>query len=564
MTEIDFSSCIDNFHKPNNPEESEKIKKQNHNDFKKISKKVMLHCINSKKAKLDGWREGHDIHVYDDDFTRTIAEEFLDRFSATPFFGDILRSSKVKIVDRIQLNTEHLIEHVTQRITSEKRISRNDIAEMTMVQETSGNSLTWFMNGGHLGEQWNIHECGFYAHIQNCKQSIIGIELGFKADEYGKQVKDRLIQREKQDDTIHISLLIDGLVSIIFHKPESSRNPFENETVKMIKEMQDAGINVKVNDSWNPDSSDFLSVNHVKMWIFDGNEAFFGGIGIESQFVEELYDQMDLVTGPFVKTLNMIALLMMTNQKRADDKKDNIEQFHEMEQNTLKELFSKESNTDGKLTAKLSMNVPGYIQDAQTDYIKLLSNPLVDHIYIMTPYFSDDKVAKALIKAAKDLTEKLKKQNITNPGKRIHVIFPKKQENFLIEQISIYYALILKDYPIVETRQFSSKVGDIEHQMLHAKQMVVVLKDGNWTKHIKFGGSYNPAGRAHNMWELNAIMYEGTLEKSDDSDNCIKQYLDTVMKDLIDNHTEIFDWVLIKQIPIWRKVMMKFLQLLWF
>ena len=55
----------------------------------------------------------------------------------------------------------------------------------------------------------------------------------------------------------------------------------------------------------DPGSSDFLSVNHVKMWIFDGNEAFFGGIGIESQFVEELYDQMDLVTGPFVKTLNM-------------------------------------------------------------------------------------------------------------------------------------------------------------------------------------------------------------------------------------------------------------------
>ena len=210
------------------------------------------------------------------------------------------------------------------------------------------------------------------------------------------------------------------------------------------------------------------------------------------------------------------------------------------------------------------MNVPGYIQDAQKDYIKLLSDPRVDEIYIMTPYFSDDKVAKALIKAAKDLTEKLKKQNITDPGKRIHVIFPKKQENFLIEQISIYYALILKDYPIVETLQFSSKVEDIEHQMLHAKQMVVVLKEDAWTKYIKFGGSYNPAGRAHNMWELNAIMYEGTLEKSDDSDNYIKQYLDNVMKDLIDNHTQIFDWVLIKQIPIWRKVMMKFLQLLWF
>ena len=135
MTEMDFNSCVGNFHRPNNPEKSDEIKKQNQKDFKNIAEKISQFSIASKAAKLDGWRDGHDTHLYDDDFTRTVAEELLDRISATPFFGDILRSSKLKIVKRVNLNTEHLIKHVLQRTTSEKRISRNDIAEMTAIQK---------------------------------------------------------------------------------------------------------------------------------------------------------------------------------------------------------------------------------------------------------------------------------------------------------------------------------------------------------------------------------------------------------------------------------------------
>ena len=76
------------------------------------------------------------------------------------------------------------------------------------------------------------------------------------------------------------------------------------------------GIDVRINDSWNPLSSDFLAANHVKLWIFDGKAAFVGGIGIESQFIKTLYDQMDLIEGPFVRTLTLMAFLLMANQRR--------------------------------------------------------------------------------------------------------------------------------------------------------------------------------------------------------------------------------------------------------
>ena len=55
-----------------------------------------------------------------------------------------------------------------------------------------------------------------------------------------------------------------------------SLKEFEINTLNMINEMRDAGINVYVNESWNPLSSDFLAANHIKLWIFDGSIAFLG------------------------------------------------------------------------------------------------------------------------------------------------------------------------------------------------------------------------------------------------------------------------------------------------
>ena len=73
-------------------------------------------------------------------------------------------------------------------------------------------------------------------------------------------------------------------------KNESRREVFENNTIDMVRSMRKEGINVYVNDSWNPLSSDFLAANHIKLWIFDEAVAFYGGIGIESQFRKTLYD----------------------------------------------------------------------------------------------------------------------------------------------------------------------------------------------------------------------------------------------------------------------------------
>jgi len=455
-----------------------------------------------------------------------------------------------------------------------------------------------FMNGGPAGENWNSANNGFYDWIDNKSQeSILGVELGFKADNYGLEVSGKLIAKKNANPKISINLLIDGFVSILMQKPQSTLTEFEHNTIKMIDGMRKAGISVFDNDSWNPLSADFLAANHIKLWVFDGTVAFFGGIGIESQFRTLLYDEMDYVRGPFVKILTMMALLLLTNQKGHADPEANVEQIYQMKKEDIEKLFIKNTSEQGGVRMKISMDVPGYTQDAQRDYIGLLTRKDVDESFIMAPYFSDHKVAKALVIAADRLlakytpqktsafrlgtakkvaklqvADKLSKKDSDSDKKRIHVIFPKKSENRIIAEVSRYYAYYLRNNPIVETRQFYAEINSEKFEMLHAKQMIVVLRDenNNWTKYVKFGGSYNPAGRAQNMWEINAMSINRTWDESDEGpnaakDNPIKEYLENVMKVVVSKYSQPFPWgQLDVKLSVWEIIDMGFARLLWF
>ncbi|ALI37356.1 hypothetical protein NMY3_03171 [Candidatus Nitrosocosmicus oleophilus] len=582
---------------PNNPETLELKKSKNLRDFSKIESEISRRSSNLTKINLQLANRSTEIKkTYDDDVIQTINDLFYDRVTVFPFIGDIMRATKV-LLRFIRypkpVPSSTFIEQTIRKITLSKRITRFDISQMTKVSTVNYNNVKEFMNGGPLGENWNRAPNGFYDWIDNkSKESILSIELGFKADNYGMEVCKKLIEKKRSNPSMHISLLIDGLVSVLMQKPPTSLKDFEVNTLKMIDDMRKAGISVYVNDSWNPLSSDFLAANHIKLWIFDGSVAFFGGIGIESQFRDILFDEMDLVQGPFVRVLTMMTLLIMSNQKSRSNEFDNIKQFHEMEKKEIKKLFIKQLPKEGNITIRLSMNVPGYVQDAQSDYVDLLLRKDMDEIFIMAPYFSDDKIARALVRSAtflysrrykekkiefkKDMDKYSKKEfkelidKEIAKEKKIHIIFPKKQENRIIEEVSKYYAYYLRNNPLVETLQFYAESGGKIHEMLHAKQLLIVLKNRkkNWTKYVKFGGSYNPAGRAHNMWELNAVMYKGPWKDSDDldalEDNDIKNYLEKVMKVVVSDYSQPFPWGSSKiYISPLQRASMKLAQLSW-
>ena len=81
-------------------------------------------------------------------------------------------------------------------------------------------------------------------------------------------------------------------------------------------------------------------------------------------------------------------------------------QIYEMDREILDEKFLPNITDSGNLSMEISVNVPGYVQDAQGDYHDLLLRDDVSEIFIMTPYFSDDKIARALVTAANRLENK--------------------------------------------------------------------------------------------------------------------------------------------------------------
>jgi hypothetical protein len=596
-----MTTAANQFRPPTNPEESAIKKERNSAEFANLTSKALTKSKDSTYAKLKLLgrenEEGARQKVYDDDLVRTVSEEFTDRLRTFFVIGDAVRAIRGSL-HRNEINADEFLKIALAKIVSREHIFREDIARLTKVAPIVGNLVVPYMNGGPAGENWNSANNGFYDWIDNRSQeSILGIELGFKADNYGLEVSNKLIAKKNANPSISINLLIDGFVSILMQKPQSTLTDFERNTIKMIDDMRKVGISVFDNDSWNPLSADFLAANHIKLWVFDGSVAFFGGIGIESQFRTLLYDEMDYVQGPFVRILTMMALLLLTNQKGHADPETNVEQIYQMKKQEIEKLFIKNTSEQGSVRMKISMDVPGYTQDAQRDYIELLTRKDVDEIFIMAPYFSDHKVAKALVIAADRLlakyasqkasafrlgatkkvarlqaADKLSKEDSDSDKKRIHVIFPKKSENRIIAEVSRYYAYCLRNNPIVETRQFYAEINSEKFEMLHAKQMVVVLRDENknWTKYVKFGGSYNPAGRAQNMWEINAMSINRTWDESDEGPNAakgnpIKEYLENVMKVVVTKYSQPFPWGQVNvKLSVWEMIDMRFARSLWF
>lgn len=556
--------------------------------------KILQKCIYRKIAELAAtqWK-GDPNHVYDDDVVSAISEEAADRITVIPVIGDFIRFLGGILGRRRELTAEEFLDRGLELLFAD-HVHRQDVAELTKIGPVRMNQVVPFMNGGPAGENWDKGANGFFDWINNkSRDSILGVELGFKADDYGLKVANLLIQKKRANPDMYIGILIDGFVSIMMQKAPQTLQQFEQNTLTMIKKMSDAGIDVTINSSFDPLSDDFFAANHIKLWIFDGEAAFFGGIGIETQFQTRMYDEMDLTQGRFVNILTLIALLLIKSQRAYDNPLLGAKKHDPLTKEEVLNRFIRKPEVEGNTWMKVMMDVPGYVQDAHDEYVRLLKRKDISEIYIIAPYFSDHKVARALVRTADKMSKKVRDENFRrtryasdsgNPPpaesitlgpsdeKRIHVVFPKKQENMIIADVSKYYAHYLRDNPIVETRQYTVQMQDQTFNMLHAKQMVLVVKDKtkNRTKYVKFGGSYNPAGRAQNMWELNAVQVVGDWNQSDEGPesaetNPIRDYLNNVVKVLVEEYTEPFPWGTVDyKLSLRERIAMYIAKSLWF
>ena len=439
-------------------------------------------------------RKGDPNHFYDDDIVTETSNELSDRITVVPILGDAVRFFGGLLRRRSQLTAEEFIQKGLDMLFTED-VYRKDVAKLTGISRVQSNLVVPFMNGGPAGENWDNSPNGFFDWISNkSSDSILGVELGFKADDYGLDVANRLIQKKKSSPNMYIGILIDGFVSILMQKPPETVQQFEQDTQTMIENMSLSGIDVIVNSSFDPGSRDFLAANHIKLWVFDGKAAFFGGIGIETQFRTRMYDEMDLVSGRFVNVLTLMALLLIKNQRAYDNPLLGLRKDLPLTRDDVVNRFIRKPGTEGNVQMEIAMDVPGYVQDARNEYVRLLQRKDISEIHIIAPYFSDHKVARALIRTADLLYQKFKEEN----NKRIHVVFPKKQEDAIIADVSKYYAHYLRSNPVVETLQYTVQMQDQTFNMLHAKQMVLVLEDKsrNWNQVRQVRGKLQPGWKS--------------------------------------------------------------------
>ena len=228
--------------KPNHFEQSLEKREKNISGFPHLETSILEKSRQSTLVKrLLMGKPPEKKKIYDDELVRTISEEFSDRIRTVPIFGDIIRAAGMSM-RRKNMSFDDFLNLSIDKITSKSRVSRFDIAHLTRILPLSGNDLLPFMNGGPSGEYWNKANDGFYDWIDNkSTESIVGLELGFKADDYGLEVSNKLINKKRKMPNINISILIDGFVSYLMTKNESSREAFENNTIDMVRRMRQEG-----------------------------------------------------------------------------------------------------------------------------------------------------------------------------------------------------------------------------------------------------------------------------------------------------------------------------------
>jgi hypothetical protein len=122
-----------------------------------------MHKAKSKtllKRNLIG-RPADERKIYDDDLVEAISEEFNDRIRVVPIIGDILRALNLSLRRR-RLTFGQLLDISARKVSSQNRVTRSDIAQISKISSITGNSIIPFMNGGPSDQHWNNSDNGFY------------------------------------------------------------------------------------------------------------------------------------------------------------------------------------------------------------------------------------------------------------------------------------------------------------------------------------------------------------------------------------------------------------------
>ena len=286
----------------------------------------------------------------------------------------------------------------------------------------------------------------------------------FKSDGIGTKILDALTEKAKEG--VEVKLLVDGMGG-------------RNLSKKYLRPLKEAGGEVAI---FFPAISPFLSIrinyrNHRKICIFDGKEAYVGGLNVGDEYLGKSkkfgywQDTHIKVKGSAVSSLQWRFHLdwrFATKQKL-----DICQSF----------LIDAESSSNVGMQIVTS-GPDSRWPNIKDGYLKMITNAR-DKVYIMTPYFiPDDSILEALRVAGLS-------------GVDVRVMIPNKPDHIFVYWASLSY--------IGELLPAGVKFYTYEKGFLHSK--VIVSDD-----FISSVGTANLDIRSFQLnFEVNAFMYDESI-----------------------------------------------------
>ena len=231
-------------------------------------------------------------------------------------------------------------------------------------------------------------------------QSSIHIHMsGMQNDSWGQTIAKILAEKVRQG--VKVRMVVDkvGARMTIIHNHESE---------ELFDFYRSNGIEVVFFKAKGLNPKDLYHFDHRKYFIIDGKTAYNTGYTIENHMKKEMFDIAVLAEGPVVNQMQASFLLNFMF---------NGGQFKTSDFSAFIGKYLPIPEPAGAQHAKLSINVPWQQHRITETYHDKISNAS-KNIFVLNPYFTNNKIMSALTRASKN-------------GVEVTVIVPGKPENII-------------------------------------------------------------------------------------------------------------------------------------
>lgn len=137
-----------------------------------------------------------------------------------------------------------------------------------------------------------------FEHVVNAAEKSVSLRMYiFDNDDFAVSIGELL--KRRSNEGIETKVLLDGIGTIVSTIEEQASLPRDHEPPGSVRQFLESNSNIDVRQSQNP----WLTGDHVKTAIIDGEVAFTGGMNIAREYRYDWHDLMMELRGPVVDVL---------------------------------------------------------------------------------------------------------------------------------------------------------------------------------------------------------------------------------------------------------------------